>query len=104
LIHIRFHIHQLGITNCETLFGKKFDLCVSNMCFSEFTVSYLDILLRNVLKNCKYASIFDTVKPEFAVEKLGKKLLRYSKFKSVECILYPDFYLPNHGLFFASRN
>lgn len=87
----------------EELSYKDFDLCVSNLCMSELPEDYRDSLLVDVLCNCKYAFFIDTVKPEFA-EDFINKLRNYSKFNDVKYIKYDDFYLPNHGVFFASRN
>jgi hypothetical protein len=87
----------------KILYGKKFDLCVSNMCFSELPKKYTDDLLKNVVSNCFNTFIVDTTELEFRKD-LCNKLLSYSKFENLECAGYKDFYLSNHGVYFACRN
>lgn len=97
-----YKVPYTAVENSDDLFGKKFDLCVSNLCMSELSDEYIDGLLKNVLINCRYVFIIDTVRPEFA-EVFGKKLVRYSKFRNVKGAKCEEFYLPNHGVIFASR-
>jgi putative sugar O-methyltransferase len=98
-----YKVQYTAVEEHEALLGQNFDLCVSNMCMSELPDEYLDILLKNVLRNCRYVFFIDTMRKEFA-EVTAKKLLKYSKFRNVKCIKYDEFYLPNHGVIFASRD
>ena len=43
----------------ETLFGREFDIFISNVCLSETPDYYRDDLLNNILPNCKYVMIID---------------------------------------------
>jgi len=83
---LRFSKTFLGVCNINTvfvesdlyttLFDKKFDLLISNICISELPELYANDLLDNVLPNCKSVFIIDSAIKEFRVW-LETKLIKY---------------------------
>jgi hypothetical protein len=87
------------ISNYEALFGKGFDILISNVCMSEMPRRFLKDFLIDILPYCKRVSIIDSSSHEF-FEDVVTLLDSYFRIYVMPCVQCKQ---TAHNIFFSNQ-